>query len=262
MRIAETCTTIIFALAVTTTSVSAQGKKDLKPNAAPGAAEVRYFTSLNGLMGDQADVILSETRQAGKVTGATLDVCFPAVTSSARMDHFVVELAVDGNKLSGATQTLEDKLPVNINLTRKVNGKSIDFSGKLSVGSSVSNVDSTDNTDISEREFKDSQSFDDKVVSSPKDFTEVSPESVAIKVKRAGLTDFVKSLRGEHAQIALYSLAASCAELRSGEQIVRLTVDPERAAALIDKLRSVPGVVDAGWTDVGHAGYKGGCSKK
>jgi hypothetical protein len=249
MRIAETCTTIIFALAVTTTSVSAQGKKDLKPNAAPGAAEVRYFTSLNGLMGDQADVILSETRQAGKVTAATLDVCFPAVTSSARMDHFVVELAVDGNKLSGATQTLEDKLPVNINLTRKVNGKSIDFSGKLSVGSSVSNVDSTDNTDISEREFKDSQSFDDKVVSSPKDFTEVSPESVAIKVKRAGLTDFVKSLRGEHAQIALYSLAASCAELRSGEQIVRLTVDPERAAALIDKLRSVPGVVDAGWTD-------------
>ena len=55
-------------------------------------------------------------------------------------------------------------------------------------------------------------------------------------------------LRGEHAQIALYSLAASCAELRSGEQIVRLTDDPERAAEMINKLKTAPGVVDAGWT--------------
>src|SRR5207244_3910791 len=99
-----------------------------------------------------------------------------------------------------------------------------------------------------DREFKDSQSFEDRIVAAPKDFTEVSPESVAVRVKRAAIADFVKGLRGEHVRIALYSLAASCAELRSGEQTVRLTVDPDRAGAMINKFKVVPGVVDAGWT--------------
>jgi hypothetical protein len=161
----------------------------------------------------------------------------------------VLDLAIDGAKASGTTTSLEDKLPVTVNLTRKVNGKAVDFAGKITVGNSVSDVDSTENTDIAERDFKDSQSFDDKIVGAPKDFTEVSPESVAVKVRRANVVDFVKSLRGEHAQIALYSLAASCAELRSGEQTIRLSVDPERAAALIAKLKGQPGVIDAGWSD-------------
>src|SRR5262249_51612385 len=40
-----------------------------------------------------------------------------------------------------------------------------------------------------------------------------------------------------------------CAELRSGEQTIRLSVDPERAAALIARLKSQPGIVEAGWSD-------------
>lgn len=248
MRILGFCTIAAFAFAAAIAPAAAQPKKDAK---APGVSgpEVRYFTSLNGLMGDQADVVLKETRQGGKVTAASLDVCFPAVTSSARMDRFTLDLAVDGTKVSGTTTSLEDKLPVTVNMTRKANGKAIDFTGRITVGNTASDVDSTENTDISERDFKDSLSSDDKIVNAPKDFTDVSPESIAVKVKRAGVTDFVKSLRGEHAQIALYSLAASCAELRSGEQTIRLSVDPERAAALIAKLKALPGVVDAGWTD-------------
>ncbi len=249
MRILGLCTVVVFAFAAALSPAGAQPKKDVKTPAGSGGPEVRYFTSLNGLMGDQADVVLKETRQGGKVAAETLDVCFPAVTSSARMDRFVVDLAVDGAKATGTTTSLEDKLPVTVNLTRKVNGKAVDFAGKITVGNTASDVDSTENTDISEHDFKDSQSFDDKIVSSPKDFTEVSPESVAVKVKRATVADFVKSLRGEHVQIALYSLAASCAELRSGEQTIRLSVDPERAAAMIAKLKAQPSVVDAGWSD-------------
>jgi hypothetical protein len=249
MRILGLCTIVALAFAAAQSPAGAQSKKDAKSPSGSGGAEIRYFTSLNGLMGDQADVILKETRQGGKVTAASLDVCFPAVTSSARMDRFVLDLAIDGAKASGTTTSLEDKLPVTVNLTRKVNGKAVDFAGKITVGNSVSDVDSTENTDIAERDFKDSQSFDDKIVGAPKDFTEVSPESVAVKVRRANVVDFVKSLRGEHAQIALYSLAASCAELRSGEQTIRLSVDPERAAALIAKLKGQPGVIDAGWSD-------------
>jgi hypothetical protein len=250
MRITGLCMIATLAFAAAISSAVAQQKKDAaKMPAGPAGQEVRYFTSLNGLMGDQADVVLKETRQAGKVTAATLDVCFPAVTSSARMDRFTLDLAIDGAKASGSTTSLEDKLPVTVNLVRKVNGKAVDFAGKIAVGNTVSDVDSTENTDISDRDFKDAQSFDDKIVGAPKDFTEVSPESIAVKVKRTAVTDFVTSLRGEHAQIALYSLAASCAELRSGEQIIRLSVDPERAAATIAKLKAEPGVVDAGWTD-------------
>ncbi len=249
MRIIAPCTIVAFAFAAAFSSAVAQPKKDAKAPAGPGGAEVRYFTSLNGLMGDQADVVLKETRQGGKVTAAALDVCFPSVASSARMDRFTVDLAIDGAKASGSTTSLEDKLPVTVNLVQKLNGKAVDFSGKITVGNTMSEVDSTENTDISEHDFKDSQSFDDKIVEAPKDFTEVSPESIAIKVKRTTVTDFVKNLRGEHAQIALYSLAASCAELRSGEQTIRLSVDPERAAALIAKLKAEPGVVDAGWSD-------------
>jgi len=249
MRIIGLCMIAALAFAAAISSATAQQKKDAKTPAAPGGTEVRYFTSLNGLMGDQADVVLKETRQGGKVTAATLDVCFPAVTSSARMDRFTLDLAIDGAKASGSTTSLEDKLPVTVNLIRKPNGKAVDFTGKITVGNTASDVDSTENTDISERDFKDAQSFDDKIVEAPKDFTEVSPESIAVKVKRSAVTDFVKSLRGEHAQIALYSLAASCAELRSGQQIIRLSVDPERAAAMISKLKAVPGVVDAGWSD-------------
>jgi hypothetical protein len=248
MRILGLCTIIAFSLAAAMSPASAQQKKDAKSPAGSGP-EVRYFTSLNGLMGDQADVVLKETRQGGKVTAATLDVCFPAITSSARMDRFTLDLAVDGARASGSTTSLEDKLPVTVNLTRKPNGKAVDFAGKITVGNTASDVDSTENTDISEREFKESASSDDKIVSAPKDFTDVSPESIAVKVKRASVGDFVKGLRGEHAQIALYSLAASCAELRSGEQVIRLSVDPERAAALIGKLKAQPGIVDVGWTD-------------
>src|SRR5436309_2221849 len=100
MRILGFCTIAAFAFAAAIAPAAAQPKKDAK---APGVSgpEVRYFTSLNGLMGDQADVVLKETRQGGKVTAASLDVCFPAVTSSARMDRFTLDLAVDGTKVSG-----------------------------------------------------------------------------------------------------------------------------------------------------------------
>ena len=47
----------------------------LAPKAAPGANEVRYFTAIDGLMDNNADVILKETRQGKTVTAAVLDVC-------------------------------------------------------------------------------------------------------------------------------------------------------------------------------------------
>jgi hypothetical protein len=167
----------------------------------------------------------------------------------SRTDRFVMTLAIEGDKLSGSTQSQEGKLPVQVNLTRKVTGKSFDFSGKVTVGDSTSTVASPDTTDLSEKDFKEQQATEDTISATPADFTEVSAEAVAVKVKRDAVVDFARSLRGEQVQVALYGLIASCAELRSGEQVLKLTVDPERAPALIEKLRTQPGVITVGWTE-------------
>lgn len=220
-----------------------------KGTKAPAGPEVRYFTYLSGLMEDRADVVLKETRQGGRVVAAHLDVCFPMPADANRTDRFVLALGVEGDKLSGSTESLESKLPVSVNLTRKPNGKTFDFTGRITVGSSASAIASAETSDTSEKEFKEQQAADDTITAAPADFTEVSPEAIAVKVKREAVADFAKSLRGENMQIALNGLIASCAELRSGEQVLRLIVDPERAPAVVERLRTQPGVIAAGWTE-------------
>lgn len=220
----------------------------LSPKAAPGSNETRYFTSLDGLMDGNADVILKETRQGKTVTAAVLDVCYPVEKGSERKDRFVANLAVNGQNLTGITQSLFDKLPVTVKLVRKPTGDSFEFKGQISVGPTVTEVSSSDNSDLSEQEFKENQSTDDSISAAPKDFTEVSPESVAVKVKLEAALDFLKSLKGQNLEVSLSSLTVSCEALRAGEQTVNISVDPERAAALVAKAKAAPGVVAAGWS--------------
>ena len=147
--------------------------------AVPSTNEVRYFTSIDGLMDGNADVVLKETRQGKTVTAATLDVCYPIAKNSDRKDRFVVNLAVNGQTLTGTAQSNGEKAPVNIKLTQKTNGDSVEFRGQIAIGQAVTEVASTDNSDISEKEYLESQSTDDGISAQPKDFTEVSPEAVA-----------------------------------------------------------------------------------
>ena len=216
--------------------------------AAPGANEIRYFTSIDGLMGGNADVVLKETRQGKTVTSAVLDVCYPAEKGSDRKDRFVANLAVNGQTLAGTTQSLGDKLPVAIKLVRKPTGDSVEFKGQISVGQSVTEVTSTDNSDLSEKEFHDNQTHDDGIAAAPNDFTEVSPESIGVRVKLDAALDFLKGLKGQDLEVSLNSLAVSCDALRAGVQTIIISVDPDRATALIAKSKSSPGVVAAGWT--------------
>src|SRR5829696_1847520 len=200
----------------------------LPSKTAPGAAETRYFTAIDGLMDGNADVILKETRQGKTVTAATLDV--------------------SGQNLTGTTQSLGDKLPVTIKLARKPTGDTFEFRGQITIGQAVTEVTSTDNSDLSEKEFLDNQTSDDGITPAPKDFTEVSPEAFGVRVKLDAALDFLKSLKGEAVEVGLSSLSISCDALRAGEQTINLTADPERTAALIAKAKSMPGVVAAGWT--------------
>src|ERR1700716_3409682 len=220
----------------------------LSPKAAPNANETRYFTAIDGLMDGNADVILKETRQGKTVTAAVLDVCYPAEKGSDRKDRFVANLAVNGQTMTGTAQSIGDKLPVTVKLVRKPTGDGFEFKGQISVGQTVTDVTSTDNSDLSEKEFLDNQTSDDGITANPKDFTEVSPESIGVKVKLDAALDLLKGLKGQELEVSPNSLSVSCDALRAGEQTINISVDPERAAALIAKFKSLPGVVAAGWT--------------
>ncbi|HAO42830.1 MAG: hypothetical protein ACJAVZ_003711 [Afipia broomeae] len=227
-------------------AAQAQTAKDAK--AAPAASEVRYFNALGDLLGDlPVDAFIKETRQGGKLVASTLDVCYSVSTASDRKDRFVIDLKVEGEKLSGSGQSIESKTPVTVSLTRK-GSKSVSFDGKITVGSHLTSVSSPDNADVDEKEFQQSQVVDDDLSETPKDFTQVSPQSVAVRVKRENFAPLVKSLKGQNVQIALDSIATDCNALRSGHQVLRLFVDPARAPALIANLKAAPGVVAAGWT--------------
>jgi hypothetical protein len=224
------------------------GQMKLSPKATPGANETRYFTAIDGLMDGAADVILKESRQGKTVTAAVLDVCYPMAKGSDRRDRFVVNLAVSGQTLSGTTQSIGGKSPVTVKLVRKPTGDAFEFKGQITIGQTVTEVNSTDNSDLSEREFQESQAADDGITPSPKDFTEVSPESIGVRVKLDAASDFLKSLKGQDVEVSSGSLIVGCDALRAGEQTINLSADPDRAAALISKFRSTPGVVAAGWT--------------
>ncbi len=237
----------LFGL-VTASPDLAFAQMKLPAKTAPGSTEVRYFTSIDGLMDGNADVVLKETRQGKTVTAAVLDICYPAEKGSDRKDRFVANLAINGQNLTGTTQTTGDKKPVTIKLLRKPSGDNVEFRGQITIGTAVTEVTSTDNSDLSEKEFLDNQTSDDGITPQPKDFTEVSPESVGVRVKLDTALDYLKSLRGEGVEVGLSSLAITCDAMRAGEQTINLTVDPERAAALIAKTKSAPGVTAVGWT--------------
>src|SRR6202158_1765133 len=127
---------LVFCLVglMTASSDFAFAQMKLSPKAAPGANEVRYFTSIDGLMDGNADAILKETRQGKTVTSAALDVCYPAQKGSDRKDRFVVNLSGNAQTLTGTTQSLGDKLPVTVKLSRKQTGDTFEFKGQISVG--------------------------------------------------------------------------------------------------------------------------------
>ena len=191
----------LFGLLIASDLAFAQMK--LPSKAAPGGSETRYFTSIDGLMDGNADVILKETRQGKNVTAAVLDVCYPVEKGSDRKDRFVANLAVSGQNLTGSTQSLGDKLPVTVKLARKAAGDSFEFRGQITIGQTVTEVTSTDNSDLSEKEFLDNQTSEDGITPAPKDFTEVSPEAIGVKVKLDAALDFLKSLKGEAVEVGL-----------------------------------------------------------
>ena len=161
MRAVVVC---LIGMMLTGSGVALAQNKPAPKTAAGSGNETRYFTSIDGLMEGNADVILKEIRQGKTVTSATLDVCYPAEKGSDRKDRFVANLTASGQNLTGTSQSQNDKLPVSIKLTRKSTADTFEFRGQITVGQTVTEVTSTDNSDLSEKEFLDNQATEDSKI--------------------------------------------------------------------------------------------------
>ena len=229
-------------------SAQAAPKNTAAPKAAAGET-TRYFIIRDLLDGLETDAILKERRQGGRILSADLDVCHTIAASSPRHDRFVMSLKVEGNRLTGVAQSQEEKLPVVVAITQKpAPDNKFTFEGTVKRGGKSIKAESTDNSDMSETEYAEAQTPDEPLTDDPKDFTEISPQSVDIRVSRAGLAGLVAVLREQNVRLSRGSFNVDCNVLRKGNHVVSLQIDPERAAALLAKAKSMPEAVAAGYS--------------
>ena len=117
-------------------------------------------------------------------------------------------------------------------LVRKPTGDTFEFKGQISIGTTVTEVASSDNSDLSEREFKENQTVDDGITPAPKDFSEVSPESIGVRVKLDAAVDFLKgaegAARGSCSQQPRPSPAMRCAPANRPSACRRIRIAPRR----------------------------------
>ena len=237
----------LVALVAATGMAFAQAKKA----AAPSGPETRYFTYFDEFLDGQADVVLKQVRTGAAITAAALDICYPSPKGSDRRDRLAADLKVSGNAMTGTTTSQLDRSPVEIALTQtRAPGANAGYNitGSIKIGGRTLSVNSKETSDTSEKDFEDSRSKDDDITPAPAAFIEVSPESIAVRVKLEAVTDFVKGLRGTNVYVSKTSLIASCDNLRAGTQTIRMSVNPEAASATIAQLKGRPGVVAIGWS--------------
>jgi hypothetical protein len=224
----------------------------LTASGASAQTTIRYFTEVFGLLEDlDTDVILKETRSGTKVVAAELDVCHTPSPNSPLRERFVVSLKPQGKSLVGSGQSQIGKVPVSVDLVRSVQSGAVTFEGTIKYGGRSFKASSSDNNDISAKDFEEQTALEESIVEAPADFTEVTPGSIGFRVTRDSLLEALKSLRGDNVRVQTYTIMQSCEALRRGIVEVQLDVDPERAQALIAKIKALPGVSLAGWTGGG-----------
>jgi hypothetical protein len=239
---------LVVAGLVAAAAIPVQAKD---PPKAPAAAveSVRYVPLYGDLLGElSAEAFLKETRQGNKLVSAEIDVCHAIAPRTERKDRFVIPLKVEGGKLVGSGESAA-KVPVSVELVRKVTGKTLAFQGSITHGNVTDKVDLADLSEQTAEEFQESQPTGTEITEAPAAFGAISPIALAVQVKRDALPGLVQALRGENVHLSVGTLHDVCYEMRSGQQAILFEVDAERASALVAKLRALPGVTKAGWTN-------------
>lgn len=249
MRAILSVAAVIPLLLLPNADAFSQTKKNTSKLGAAAEESVRYTIISGEFIPDlPSDTIWRETRQGGRTVSAVLDVCYSPSPLSNGKERFVVPLRLENDKLVGSGQIEPSGTPVKISLARKQADDTFSLEGTITRGSAVDEVQVGELTDMSEPEFRKEQTREEEIVASPADFTEVVPISIGARVATDKVPELVKALRGLNVEVDYGSLIATCGDLRTGEQLVRIGVDPERAPALVKQLKAIPGVLDAGWT--------------
>src|SRR6476619_4162833 len=115
------------------TPLHAEQKKAAPKAVAPPAGSVIRYFNISQFLGDATDeTFLKETRQGARLISAELDACYVVPGTSNARDRFVMPLQVNGNRLTGTTQSQERKAQISVSLTRTVSGNTYSFEGKIS----------------------------------------------------------------------------------------------------------------------------------
>jgi hypothetical protein len=214
----------------------------------PAASQQRdtlFATPFFGFVEAQTDTVLKETRTGERLIEAEIDFCFQ-LEPEGPWDRAVVPLKVDGVSLSGTGATQLTKAPISFDLTRTPHDRLYEYSGTIRLAGKTVSVSSRTSADREGGPY-DRQSYI-ALNENPESFHTVSPQAVTVRFSPGALNNVLAALRGEPVVLQPHNgLVQDCNVLRTGRQTLELTLAPEKAAALLQKLRKVPGVLAAGW---------------
>jgi len=200
------------------------------------------------------DVILRERRIGTKVESAELDLCLGDYTIY-KWDRVVIALKAEGEDFTGSGVSEIEKVPVSFRYSRRLKGKDLNFIGALTVGKETVLFESERVLESTEKQHSESI-YTLTLVENPPDFTNVSPQWLALKVKLGKMPAVLEALRKENVVLdSLNGLVEDCQVLRSRAQFIQFEIQPERAPAAVERLRKTDGVIAAGWGGASWMSY-------
>lgn len=211
--------------------------------------DILFATPFFDLVDVRADTVLKEIRIGDRLVEAEIDFCFQSETDGP-WDRVVVPLKVDGISLSGTGTTQFSKVPFSIELTRTLQKNfqqySHQYSGTIRLAGQTSSVSSLKSADREGGPYDRQKHI--TLIENPESFHQVSPQAISVRFSPGAMNNVLAALRGEPVVLQPHNgLVQDCNVLRTGRQTIELTLAPDKAAALIEKLRKVPGVLAAGW---------------
>lgn len=216
--------------------------------AAPASAQTTVVTQPYFTFNDQTQLepVLREKRRGAKVESAQLDLCYQNGPDNA-WDRVVIELKPQGNELAGSGISQVAKTPVVFSYDRKIKGNELGYTGTLKIGVTAVPFKIENISESTEKEYQESV-YTIPLIEQPEDFTKVSPQWIALRVKRGSMAAVLQQLRNENVVLdSQFGLTEDCAALRTGTQLIQFLAQPERAANLLPQLRKWDGVLAAGW---------------
>lgn len=200
-----------------------------------------YIELREGRYGDDKvglDGALVVTGPVAKPTALRIDLCFPPSPLANRVDRISGPLTLRGGEMTGAFQSLVDRVPVQVALRRTSQDGQETLEGSLTAGGRRIDL-STDDPKPSDYNPLDRAGDDPTPSGQP------SPNEILASVRLGALAEVLALVRGGGGRVAPLGLVPGCSDLRSGLQVIRIASLPDRAPALLAALKASKAVAAA-----------------